>query len=583
MQDYTAPIEDFCFLLGEVLDFDAAMAEVGKDEIDAELAVSVLEEAGRFCTKIIQPLNRAGDEQGSKLVDGNVQTPEGFAEAYRAYAEAGWTSLSGNPEFGGQGLPFVIQLWLDEMVSSASLAFGLFPGLIRGAIEAIEAHASEELKATYLPRMISGEWTGAMALTESGAGTDLGLLNTKAVPNDDNTYAVTGTKIFISSGDHDFGGNIIHLVLARLPDAPPGVKGISLFLVPKFLPDANGDFTVRNGFSVGALEEKMGIHAQPTCVMNYDGATGWLVGEPHRGLAAMFVMMNAERLFVGIQGLGIASAAYQQAVAYAKERLQGRSADGARGPVAIIEHADVRKMLLTARSFVEAGRALAGWTALQLDRAHSHADAGERAKADALVALLTPVVKAAFTDFGFESAVMAQQVFGGHGYIREWGMEQYVRDARIAQIYEGTNGVQAMDLVGRKLALGGGAVVDRYFALIEADIAGAGAEPSAAAVGARVAEALALLRTATAELRGADTDAAGAAATDYLRLFALVSLGWMWVRMAHAAAKGDTPFHEAKRQVASFFAERVLCQAHGLAASISGGTAPIMALSAEAF
>jgi alkylation response protein AidB-like acyl-CoA dehydrogenase len=559
------------------------MAEVGKDGVDAELAVSVLEEAGRFCTKVIQPLNRAGDEQGSKLVDGNVQTPEGFAEAYRAYAEAGWTSLSGNPEFGGQGLPFVIQLWLDEMVSSASLSFGLFPGLIRGAIEAIEAHASEELKATYLPRMISGEWTGAMALTESGAGTDLGLLNTKATPNDDNTYAVTGTKIFISSGDHDFGGNIIHLVLARLPDAPPGVKGISLFLVPKFLPDANGDFTVRNGFSVGALEEKMGIHAQPTCVMNYDGATGWLVGEPHRGLAAMFVMMNAERLFVGIQGLGIASAAYQQAVAYAKERLQGRSADGARGPVAIIEHADVRKMLLTARSFVEAARALAGWTALQLDRAHSHADAGERAKADALVALLTPVVKAAFTDFGFESAVMTQQVFGGHGYIREWGMEQYVRDARIAQIYEGTNGVQAMDLVGRKLALGGGAVVDGYFALIEADIAGAGAEPSAAAVGARVAEALALLRTATAQLRGADTDAAGAAATDYLRLFALVSLGWMWVRMAHAAAKGDTPFHAAKRQVASFFAERVLCQAHGLAASISGGAEPIMALSAEAF
>ncbi|MDQ4419100.1 acyl-CoA dehydrogenase C-terminal domain-containing protein [Sphingobium sp. DEHP117] len=583
MQDYTAPIEDFRFLLGEVLDFDAVMAEVGKDGVDAELAVSVLEEAGRFCTKVIQPLNRAGDEQGSKLVDGNVQTPEGFAEAYRAYAEAGWTSLSGNPEFGGQGLPFVIQLWLDEMVSSASLSFGLFPGLIRGAIEAIEAHASEELKATYLPRMISGEWTGAMALTESGAGTDLGLLNTKAVPNGDNTYAVTGTKIFISSGDHDFGGNIIHLVLARLPDAPPGVKGISLFLVPKFLADANGDFTVRNGFSVGALEEKMGIHAQPTCVMNYDGATGWLVGEPHRGLAAMFVMMNAERLFVGIQGLGIASAAYQQAVAYAKERLQGRSADGARGPVAIIEHADVRKMLLTARSFVEAGRALAGWTALQLDRAHSHPDAGERAKADALVALLTPVVKAAFTDFGFESAVLAQQVFGGHGYIREWGMEQYVRDARIAQIYEGTNGVQAMDLVGRKLPLGGGAVVEGYFAMIEADIARAGEAPSAAAVGARVAEALALLRTATAELRGADTDAAGAAATDYLRLFALVSLGWMWVRMAHAAAKGDTPFHEGKRHVARLFAERVLCQAHGLATSISGGAEPIMSLSAEAF
>lgn len=451
-------------------------------------------------------------------------------------------------------------------------------GLTRGAIEAIGAHASEDIKATYLPRMICGEWTGVMALTEGGAGTDLGLLNTKAAPNGDGTYAVTGTKIFISSGDHDFGGNIVHLVLARLPDAPAGVKGISLFLVPKFLPDAQGAFTVRNAMSVGALEEKMGIHAQPTCVMNYDGATAWLVGEAHRGLGAMFVMMNAERLFVGIQGLGIAGAAYQQASAYAKERLQGRSADGTRGPVAIIEHADVRKMLLTVRSFVEAGRALAGWTALQLDRAHNHPDADERTKADAFVALLTPVIKASFTDLGFESAVQAQQVFGGHGYIREWGMEQYVRDARFAQIYEGTNGVQAMDLVGRKLGLDGGAVVDAYFAMMESDIARVND-----ATAQRVGEALVLLRAATDRLRGADTDAAGAAATDYLRLFALVSLGWMWVRMASAAAKGDTPFHEAKRHVATFFVERVLCQAHGLAMAITSGAAPVVALAPSGF
>jgi alkylation response protein AidB-like acyl-CoA dehydrogenase len=417
-----------------------------------------------------------------------------------------------------------------------------------------------------------------MALTESGAGTDLALLKTRAMPQEDGSHAITGQKIFISSGDHDFGGNIIHLVLARLPDAPAGVKGISLFLVPKYLPDADGGFTIRNAMSVGALEKKMGIHAQPTCVMNYDGATGWLVGEPHKGLAAMFTMMNAERLMVGIQGLGIAGASYQQAAGYAKERLQGRSADGARNPVAIIEHADVRRMLLNVRAFVEAGRALAGWTALQLDRAHHHPDAGERAKADGLVALLTPVVKAAFTDFGFESAVQAQQVFGGHGYIREWGMEQYVRDARIAQIYEGTNGVQAMDLVGRKLPMAGGAVVEGFLALVEADLdAAAGLD-----IAAKTAEALALLRGVTISLRGAGADAAGAAAVDYLRLFALVSMGWMWTRMA-VAAQGSTPLHDAKRAVADYFAQHMLPQAHGLASGIVAGEATIMALGADAF
>ena len=456
MQSFTPPTDDYRFLLTEVLDFDAAMADLGKDDINSELALIVLEEAGRFSADRLQPLNRSGDEEGSRIVDGTVCTPVGFAEAYREFAEAGWCGLSGNPAYGGQGLPFILQLWLDEMVSSVNLSFGLFPGLTRGAAEAIGTHANDQLKAIYLPRMIRGEWTGAMALTESHSGTDLSLLKTKAMPRSDGSYAVSGQKIFSSSGDHDFGGNIVHLVLARLPDAPPGIKGISLLLVPKFLPDPGGDFSVRNGMSVGSLEKKMGIHAQPTCVMNYDEATGWLVGEPNRGLAAMFTMMNTERLFVGIQGLGIAGGAYQQAVGYARERLQGRSADGTKPLVAIIGHADIRRMLLKVRAFVEAGRALAGWTALQLDRSHAHPDAAERTKADNLVALLTPVVKAAFTDFGFESAVQAQQVFGGHGYIREWGMEQYVRDARIAQIYEGTNGVQAMDLVGRKLGLGGG-------------------------------------------------------------------------------------------------------------------------------
>ncbi|PNP95431.1 acyl-CoA dehydrogenase family protein [Sphingobium sp. SA916] len=577
MFSYVPPIDDYRFLLTEVLGFDRTMADIGK-EVDADLAVAVLEEAGRMCADRLHPLNRHGDEEGSHLVDGSVKTPEGFADAWRDFAAAGWASLSAEPEYGGQGLPFILQLWLDEMLSAANLSFGLFPGLTRGACEAIIAHAGDSLKATYLPRMVSGEWTGAMALTESGAGTDLALLKTKAAPGADGSYAVTGQKIFISSGDHDFGGNIVHLVLARLPDAPAGVKGISLFLVPKYLPDADGGFTIRNAMSVGALEKKMGIHAQPTCVMNYDGATGWLVGEPNRGLAAMFTMMNAERLMVGIQGLGIAGAAYQQAAGYAKERLQGRSADGARGPVAIIEHADVRRMLLNIRGFVEAGRALAGWTALQLDRAHHHPDAAERAKADALVALLTPVVKAAFTDFGFESAVQAQQVFGGHGYIREWGMEQYVRDARIAQIYEGTNGVQAMDLVGRKLPMAGGAVVDGFFTLVDADLeAGAGLD-----IAAKTGDALTLLRGVTASLRGAGVDAAGAAAVDYLRLFALVSMGWMWTRMA-TAARGDAPLHAAKRALADYFAQRMLPQAQGLAAGIAAGEATIMALGADAF
>lgn len=578
MYRYVPPIQDYRFLLTEVLDFDAAANEIGID-VDAELAGAILEEAGKLCSERLHPLNRVGDEQGSRLDDGAVQTPPGFPEAYREFVDAGWASLSGDPSHGGQGLPFLLQLWLDEMVSAANLSFGLFPGLTRGACEAIGAHASDPLKETYLSRLASGEWTGAMALTESGAGTDLSLLATRAEAQDDGSYAVTGTKIFISCGDHDFGGNIVHLVLARSPDGPPGLKGISLFLVPKYLPDSDGAFTIRNSMSVGALERKMGIHAQPTCVMNYDGATGWLVGEKGRGVAAMFTMMNAERLMVGMQGLGIAGAAYGQAVEYARERRQGRSADGASGPVAIIEHADVRRMLVGIRAFVEAGRALAGWVALQMDRARRHADAAERAKADALVALLTPVVKAAFTDFGFESAVQAQQVFGGHGYVREWGMEQYVRDARIAQLYEGTNGVQAMDLVGRKLSMGGGAVVEGFFDSVAWDLESA----PRYAVTVLTADALARLRETTASLRDADTDTLGAVAVDYLRLFALVSLGWMWSRMATAAAREDTPFNTAKLVVAEFFAHRVLCQATGLAEGILLGDRSLRRLDADAF
>ena len=582
MQPYSAPVDDCRFLLANVLGFDREMGDLDK-EVDVDLAVAVLEEAGRMCAERLHPLNRVGDEHGSTLAGGVVRTPPGFAAAYRDFANAGWTALSADPKYGGQGLPFILQLWLDEMISAVNLSFGLFPGLTRGACEAIAEHADESLKSTYLAPMVSGEWTSAMALTESVAGTDLALLVTRAAPNGDGSYAVTGTKIFISSGDHDFGGNVVHLVLARLPDAPPGVRGISLFLVPKFLPDAAGALGARNTMSVGSLEKKMGIHAQPTCVMNYDAATGWLVGEPHRGLAAMFTMMNAERLMVGMQGLGIAGAAYQQAAAYAKERLQGRSADGSRSPVAIIEHDDVRRMLLTIRGFVEGGRALAGWVAIQLDRSKYHADPDIRADADGLVALLTPIIKGTFTDMGFESAVLAQQVFGGHGYIREWGMEQYVRDARIAQIYEGTNGVQAMDLVGRKLELGGGAIVSGFFDMISSDLDRFVASPHASVIGEATRKSLALLSEATSALRSSGSEQAGAVAVDFQRLFALVALGWMWTRMAAAAVDDLSPLHVAKRAVALFFAERVLPQTQGLAASVAAGRRSTITLATEAF
>jgi alkylation response protein AidB-like acyl-CoA dehydrogenase len=572
MANYIPPIDDIRFLLNGVFDFDGVMASLPSHaEVTGELAMAVMEEGGKFCAQVLEPLNRSGDEEGCRLEEGRVSTPKGTADAYRAFVEAGWGGLSGDTAFGGQGLPRVLQVLFDEMLASANLSFGLFPGLTRGAVEAIAHHASDDLKAGYLPRMISGEWTGAMALTESSAGTDLGLLTTRAEPAADGAFAITGTKIFISSGDHDFGGNIVHLVLARMIGAPKGVKGISLFLVPKYLVNEDGSLGPRNGMSVGALEHKMGIHAQPTCVMNYDGAIGWLVGEAGKGLNAMFTMMNAERLLVGIQGLGIGEAANQKAVAYARERLQGRSVDGSRGPVPIIEHADVRKMLLNGRALTDAGRALAVWTSLQMEVATLHPNAATRREADGLVALLTPVIKAAFTDFGFETAVASQQVFGGHGYIREWGMEQYVRDARIAQIYEGTNGVQAMDLVGRKLAMEGGDLAPRFFRLVRAELNAVSGDARVADFAGRVEQALARLESVTAELlsRASDPFEAGAAATDYLRFFALVSFGWMWVRMAGAALAGPaTPFTRRKLALARFFVERLLPQTAALELTI---------------
>ncbi|MCQ4160186.1 acyl-CoA dehydrogenase C-terminal domain-containing protein [Roseomonas sp. GC11] len=598
MPDYKPPVEDMISLLEEVLEAGPLLASLPGAEGDPlPLLRDVLSEAGRFTAGVLAPLNASGDAEGCRLENGVVRAPKGFAEAYAAFAADGWTSLTHPPEWGGQGLPQVAQIALDEMVSSANFAFGLLPGLTRGAVETIARYAPDALKPVYLPKLVSGTWTGAMALTEAHAGTDLGLLRTRAEPQPDGTLRVTGSKIFITVGDHEMAENIVHLVLVRLPDAPPGVRGISLALVPKYLPDAEGRPGPRNAMSVGALEHKMGIHGSPTCVMNYDGATGWLIGEPHRGLSAMFTMMNAERLFVGLQGLGVAEAAYQGAARYARERLQGRAplaagtgtAPAGQGPQPILGHPDVRRMLLTIRAFTGAGRALALWTALEMDKAAHLPEAAGRAAAEGLLALLTPVIKASFTDLGFEATVLAQQVLGGHGYVREWGMEQFVRDARIAQIYEGTNGVQAMDLVTRKLVMEEGLLPFRFFALVRQSIEAGAAIPGAADYTAPLAAALKRLEGATTRLQkraAADPVEAGAAATDYLRFFALVALGWMWLRMAlHALALGAAAEerHRDRLAVAQFFLRRILPQTVALDLAIAEGAAPLLALREEAY
>jgi alkylation response protein AidB-like acyl-CoA dehydrogenase len=590
MPTYKAPVADMVYLLADVFDAETTLKQLpGFEDSSLDLFETVLEAAGKLCEDVMMPINQSGDAIGCRLENGSVRTAPGTQEAYKHFVEGGWMGLSESPHYGGQGLPSVFRFLLSEILSSSNLAFSLFPGLTLGAISAIESHASDALKDAYLPKMISGEWCGAMALTEPHSGTDLGILRTRAVPNGDGSYAITGTKIFITAGDQDLTENIIHLTLARLPDAPGGTQGISLFLVPKYLVKPDGGIGARNEWSVGSIEHKMGIMASPTCVINYDGATGWLVGEPNRGLAAMFTMMNAERLFVGVQGLGVAEVAYQNAAAYAKDRLQGRGPQSTTGPAPIIDHPDVRKMLLTVRSFAEAGRALTVWLAIEMDKARLHPDPAARAVADDLVALMTPVVKASFSDLGFEGAVMAQQVLGGHGYVREWGLEQFVRDARIAQIYEGTNGVQAMDLVGRKLSMAGGRLPARLFALIEETVAAAAAIPGATAFAGPLGEATALLKGATARLReraSGDPAELGAAATDYLRMMALVAYGWMWTLMAcRSLSRGAaaTPRDQEKLEVARFFVTRLLPQVYGLDRAIDAGAGPIMGLAAASF
>jgi alkylation response protein AidB-like acyl-CoA dehydrogenase len=592
MPSYKAPLRDMQFILFEVLKVQEAgngMASYAENTPD--VVGAVLEEAGRFCENVLQPLNRSGDEEGCSFDAGTVRTPEGFKEAYAKFAEGGWTSLACDPEYGGQGLTTPVDFAVDEMLSSSNLSFCLFPLLTRGAYHALRTHASEELKRIYLPKMVQGSWSGTMCLTEPQCGTDLGLIRTRAEPAEDGTFKVHGTKIFISAGEHDLTENIIHLVLARLPGAPAGVRGISLFVCPKFLPTPDGGIGARNALACGALEKKMGIKASPTCVMNFDGATGWLVGVPHKGLNAMFTMMNAARLAVGIQGLGVAEAAYQGAVSYARSRLQMRAPTGAKYPDQaadpIIVHPDIRRMLMRMKVMNEGCRALAFWIGYELDMSTSHADVEQRAASDDLVALMTPIVKSMLTDQGFNAANDGVQIHGGHGYIREWGMEQLIRDARITQIYEGTNGIQALDLVGRKLPMGMGRLARRFFHPVANFLEQGAAKPEMLEFIGPLSKAFGRLQQATLWLGKSGTanpDEAGAAATEYLRMFGLVAIGYMWARMAETAlANKADGFYATKLDSARFYMAKVLPETGSLLSSITAGSASVMALKEDAF
>lgn len=596
MPVYTAPTRDVRFIINEVIGLEAhahlpMFSDASPDVVDA-----VIEEAGKFAAEVLAPLNAPGDRQGCKRKeDGTVATPEGFGQAHGLFREAGWGTLSAPAEFGGQGMPNIIGFAVQEFMSAANMAFAMYPGLTNGAVAALLAKGSREQQEQYLPKLIANEWLGTMNLTEPQCGTDLGLIRTRAEPQADGSFRITGTKIFISAGEHDLTENIIHLVLARTPDAPEGTKGISLFVVPKILVGEDGAPGDRNAVSCGALEEKMGIHANATCVMNYDGATGWLVGEENKGLAAMFIMMNAARLGVGIQGLAQAEAAYQNGVAYAIERRQGRSLSGPAEPDEaadpIIVHPDVRRMLMDARAFTEGMRALALWAGLLVDLAEVADSEEERTKADDLVGLLTPVIKGYGTDKGYDVATAMQQIWGGHGYIVENGMEQFVRDARIAMIYEGANGIQAMDLVGRKLPRDGGRAIQAFFVLVdEACAATDGDDETIEALAARLAKANGELKAATmwfVQNGMANPLNAGAGASEYMHLTGIVALGLMWLRMARAAA-GNTAgegedFYRAKLVTARYFGERWLPDAGALRRKIEGGAEAMMALAPDAF
>jgi alkylation response protein AidB-like acyl-CoA dehydrogenase len=593
MPHYTAPLRDMRFVLFELLKVqDELKALPPYDSLDVETIDAVLEEGARFASQVIQPLNQVGDREGCTWHgDGVVTAPPGFKEAYAQFVANGWPALACDPDFGGQGLPTIVNNRLYEMWNSANQAWLMYAGLSHSAYECLQAFGTDEQKQVYLTKIVSGEWTGTMCLTEPHCGTDLGILKTKAEPNGDGSYALTGTKIFISAGEHDLAENILHLVLARLPDAPAGTKGISLFLVPKFLPDANGAVGKRNTVKAGSIEHKMGIHGNATCVINLDGAKSWLIGEPHKGLAAMFVMMNSARLGVGMQSLGLAEVAHQNAVAYAKDRLQGRAPTGAALPDKpadpIIVHPDVRRMLLTSRAYTEGGRAFTTWTALLIDREHSHPDPAVRQEADELMALLTPVVKAFITDNSFETTNLCLQVFGGHGYITEWGMDQFVRDARINMIYEGTNGIQALDLLGRKVLMDGGAKFGRFAALVQRFIEESSQRPELAEFTGPLAKLLGDTATLTRELGAKaklDPDEVGAASVPYLRIVGHLAYAWLWARMAAAALEQPRDdFYAAKLATARFYYAWLLPETEHQFRAARAGAASLMDMPVSAF
>ena len=598
MPAYRAPVADTLFVLNDVLKYERYNNLPGFADATPDIVEAVLQEGARLAEEVFFPINQSGDQEGcTRHEDGSVTTPKGFKEAFEQYKEGGWMGLGFDPDYGGQGLPYALHSAVGEYFSSANMAFAMYFGLTQGAMAAIHVHGSDEQKQAYLPKMVEGTWTGTMNLTEPHCGTDLGLLRTKAVPQGDGSYKISGQKIFISAGEHDLTENIVHLVLARIEGAPEGTKGISLFIVPKFLPDGDGNPGARNPVSCGSLEEKMGIHGNATCVMNYDEATGWLIGEENRGLNAMFVMMNEARLAVGIQGLGQSEVAYQNALAYARDRLQGRSLTGPKNPDGkadpIIVHPDVRRTLLSIRAFNEAARALVLWTALQSDISHRSDDKAAAQAADDHMGLMTPVIKGVLTDKGFDNAVAAQQMLGGHGYIEEWGMSQFVRDARITMIYEGANGIQALDLVGRKLPRDGGRAVMAFFNEVGAFLKDNASEEAVAPLLAPLKAGLDDLQKATMWFMNnamAEPDNAGAGSTDYMHLFGTVALGYMWARMAKASAaalasgsSGDDRFHETKLTLARYFMERHMPETGLRLARISAGAETMMGLDADAF
>ncbi|PQA71639.1 acyl-CoA dehydrogenase C-terminal domain-containing protein [Brucella oryzae] len=597
MPSYRAPVEDTNFVLNDVLNYQRYNNLPGFADASPDVVEAILSEGAKLAEGTLFPVNQTADREGCKRAsDGSVTTPKGFKEAYNLYREGGWLGLAVPEQYGGQGLPYLLHTAVGEYMSSANMALTMYPGLTQGAIAAILTHGTDEQKDTYLPKMVEGTWTGTMNLTEPHCGTDLGLLRTSATPQEDGSYKISGQKIFISAGEHDMSENIIHLVLARIDGAPEGVKGISLFIVPKFILDAEGNPGERNGVSCGSIEEKMGIHGNATCVMNYDEATGYLIGEANKGLRAMFTMMNEARLGVALQGLSIAETAYQNAAIYARERIQGRALSGAVAPEKkadpIIVHPDIRRNLMNIRAFNEAGRALILWIALHSDIAHRAGDEAERQAADDLVGLLTPVLKGVLTDKGFEHAVMAQQVFGGHGYIEEHGMSQYVRDARIAMIYEGANGIQALDLVGRKLALNGGRAVTAFFKEVGEFCEANRENEKLSFFTKHLKKGLNDLQAATMWLMQnamAKPDNAGAASNDYMHLFGLVALGYMWARMAKvaeeklASGEGNKAFLDAKLVTARYYFERIMPESAAHLARIQSGADSMMALNADTF